>query len=132
MTNYKIMAMSAIGLSLITLLSACGHDEQQVQYAPQPQVIQQPATPVVIQQAAPASHDSGLGTALAAGAIGYMAGSSGNRDSSYQAPAPRVVHQTTVIKQKVYMQPKPKPAYNYGNAYKRSTTTTVSLKKGRR
>lgn len=61
--------------------------------AAQPQVI-------VVQQPAAQSHDSGLGTALAAGAVGMMVGSalSNNNNSNNYAPAP----QRTVVNKTVY------------------------------
>jgi hypothetical protein len=146
MTKYKIMTVSGLALCLVTMLSACGGSDPQpvqqpVQYAPQPPVIvNQPAPAPVQQQAAPVvvQQDDGIGvgTALAAGAVGYLAGSSNNRQPSYQqgydnrgyAPAPRVVHRTTVIKQKVYVQ-QPKPQKQ---AYTRTVTKTTFTKKARR
>ena len=81
--NSKIMAASGLTLAalIIASLTGCSRDvPPPVMYgttpAPAPAPVQAapaPAQPVVVQQAAPAA-DNTMATALAAGAVGYLAG----------------------------------------------------------
>jgi hypothetical protein len=67
--------------------------QQPQQYAPQPQVIQQPAAPVVVQ----APHQDNTLTNLATGALIGHALSGGFNGGSNSAPAERIVEHKTVI-----------------------------------
>lgn len=112
----KIIVMCAV----VAVLSACGPTPQPVQQAPVAQVMQPMAAPVaaagqpiIINQPAPAAHsgsDGMLTGALVGGAVGYMAGSAGNRsnnsyDRGYRAPNRTTVINKTVVVNK-YVQPK--------------------------
>jgi hypothetical protein len=67
--------------------------QQPQQYAPQPQVIQQPAAPVVVQ----APHQDNTLTNLATGALIGHALSGGFNGGSNSAPAERVVEKTVIV-----------------------------------
>jgi hypothetical protein len=67
--------------------------QQPQQYAPQPQVIQQPAAPVIVQ----APHQDNTLTNLATGALIGHALSGGFNGGSNSAPAERIVEHKTVI-----------------------------------
>jgi hypothetical protein len=67
--------------------------QQPQQYAPQPQIIQQPAAPVVVQ----APHQDNTLTNLATGALIGHALSGGFNGGSNSAPAERIVEHKTVI-----------------------------------
>jgi hypothetical protein len=106
-----------------------GQPVQQVQQAPvqyqqQPQMMAQPAPQVIVQQPAQPvivqnQHDN-TGSMLAAGALGYMLGSAGNNNRSYddvhrydrvaQAPQREVVREKVIIKEKLVQAPTPVPA----------------------
>ena len=67
--------------------------QQPQQYAPQPQVIQQPAAPVIVQ----APHQDNTLTNLATGALIGHALSGGFNGGSNSAPAERVVEKTVIV-----------------------------------
>lgn len=67
--------------------------QQPQQYAPQPQIIQQPAAPVVVQ----APHQDNTLTNLATGALIGHALSGGFNGGSNSAPAERVVEKTVIV-----------------------------------
>jgi hypothetical protein len=78
-------------------------------------IVQQPAQPVVVQN----QHDN-TGNMLAAGALGYILGSAGNNNRSYddvhrydrvaQAPQRDIVREKVIIKEKLVQAPTPIPA----------------------
>lgn len=76
--------------------------QQPQQYAQQPQIIQQPAAPVVVQ----APHQDNTLTNLATGALIGHALSGGFNGSSNNAPADRIIEHKTVI-----VNNHPAPAY---------------------
>jgi uncharacterized protein YgiB involved in biofilm formation len=115
-----------------------------VQYQQQPQVVAQPAPQVIVQQPAQPvivqnQHDN-TGNMLAAGALGYMLGSAGNNNRSYddvhrydrvaQAPQREIVREKVIIKEKLVQAPAPvapaqKPVPTYQTAPKPIVTSAV-------
>lgn len=126
----RILAMAA----LVTL-AGCTPDPSPITMQAPPQYVAPPPqyaapAPVVVQQ------DNGTGNMLAAGAIGYMAGSALSNNNSSRGydrdydRRPQVVHRTTVIKKTIIQQPK--QAYAYKPAARKVTVTKTYTSSKRR
>lgn len=120
-----------LALAALALLG-CTPDPSPITMQAPPQYTPPPApapAPVVVQQ------DSGTGNMLAAGAIGYMAGSalSNNNNRGYDRDydrRPQVVHRTTVIKKTIIQRPK--QAYAYKPTARKVTVTKTYTSSKRR
>jgi hypothetical protein len=90
-----------LAASMVALV-ACDNRPAQYQALPQnqPQIIQAAQAPVVVQQ----DSGMGVGTAVAAGALGYMLGSAGSRNGSNYA-APVAAGNTTIINKTTIVNP---------------------------
>lgn len=113
------MKKTLLAMTALLALSACsGHYDQA--YVQQPQYVQQ-AAPVVVQQPV-VVHDSGAGSMLMGGALGYMLGrSSGGAGDVHHTTVNRTVVNKTVIVQNNRPAPAPvapKQSFsNYSSTY---------------
>lgn len=121
----RILVMAA----LVTL-AGCTPDPSPITMQAPPQYTAPAPAPVVVQQ------DNGTGNMLAAGAIGYMAGSALSNNNSSRGydrdydRRPQVVHRTTVIKKTIIQQPK--QAYAYKPTARKVTVTKTYTSSKRR
>lgn len=132
------MKRSLLAIVMLTSLAACSRQQEVPPHAVAPaaqpiQVAAQPAAaaPVIINQAPAAAPSSGVGDMLMGGAVGYMLGSAGNRNSNnHAAPAPapatRVINRTTVINKTVVIKQQPKVNLSKSSSYRSSFSSSRS------
>ena len=130
------MKRSLLAIAMLTSLAACSRQPEVPPHAVAPaaqpiQVVAQPAAaaPVIINQAPAAAPSSGVGDMLMGGAVGYMLGSAGNRNSNnHAAPAPatRVINRTTVVNKTVVVKQQPKVNLSKSSSYRSSFSSSRS------